>query len=597
MTVYNLGPGNNAFVVPGTTNDQVFGEDGNDSIYSDTGSDDLFGGNGDDYLYDGSAGDLNHYYGGEGNDQIFGGPGDFGDIVDGGIGIDRISLHYGAISGFPLSVTMGSAFYVLLGGARAINVQNVEALTIFCTDSGDQVTGGAYDDVIYSFNGNDTLAGRGGNDSFVLGTSGTFLVDGNGGDDKVTVSFAAATGGIQLETGTDTSITVGALSVQFRSIEVLDVRTGSGSDTIRGGTLGDRIDTGAGDDLITAGAGDDTILSGIGADVIYAGVGNDTVNSGSSGDPGTVGKTIFGGDGDDQLGGFNRADMIRGDAGNDRLFGGGGNDSILGGAGNDTIQGGGNDASVSFAGGAGNDVVYVSVDINPDQVSGSSGTDTLVAELEFNSNRNRVMETGFAPGGYRITVDGVQVMLASGFEMVNITGGTKADVLVGGEGNDTLRGFGYNGDAADTDSLSGGAGNDLLFGMAGNDTLNGGKGDDRVVGGLGIDMVTGGDGADVFAIEAVVPGAGLANRDRVRDFVQGTDRIDLSLLDANTLTPGVNDAFDFVEATAFSAVGQVRAETAGGLTTVTGDVNGDGVVDFMFVLDGVFTLTDADFLL
>ena len=127
-------------------------------------------------------GDLNRIYGGDGNDLIFGGPGDFGDIVDGGIGIDidRITLHYGAISGFGLSVIVGSAYYVRLGGARAINVQNVEALTIFCTDASDLIIGGAYDDVITSFNGNDTLLGRGGNDSFILGTSGSIQADGDG---------------------------------------------------------------------------------------------------------------------------------------------------------------------------------------------------------------------------------------------------------------------------------------------------------------------------------------------------------------------------------------------------------------------------------
>ena len=125
-------------------------------------------------------GDLNRIYGGDGNDLIFGGPGDFGDIADGGIGIDRITLHYGAISGIGLSVIVGSAYYVRLGGARAINVQNVEALTISCTDQSDLIIGGAYDDVITSFNGNDTLLGRGGNDSFILGTSGSIQVDGDG---------------------------------------------------------------------------------------------------------------------------------------------------------------------------------------------------------------------------------------------------------------------------------------------------------------------------------------------------------------------------------------------------------------------------------
>ena len=71
----------------------------------------------------------------------------------------------------------------------------------------------------------------------------------------------------------------------------------------------------------------------------------------------------------------------------------------------------------------------------------------------------------------------------------------------------------------------------------------------------------------------------------------------MSVLDANTLTAGVNDAFDFIEGGPFTAAGQLRAVTTATQTIVTGDMNGDGAVDFMFVLDGVFTLTDSDFLL
>jgi hypothetical protein len=83
----------------------------------------------------------------------------------------------------------------------------------------------------------------------------------------------------------------------------------------------------------------------------------------------------------------------------------------------------------------------------------------------------------------------------------------------------------------------------------------------------------------------------------VRDFAQGIDQIDLSVLDANTLTPGVNDAFDFIEDTPFTAAGQVRADDDGVRTTISADMNGDGVADVVIVLDGVFVLTDADFLL
>ena len=75
-------------------------------------------------------------------------------------------------------------------------------------------------------------------------------------------------------------------------------------------------------------------------------------------------------------------------------------------------------------------------------------------------------ESAYVTDGYRIVVDGVQVAVASGFEAVNITGGSQAGVLVGGNGNDTLSGWRYNGDAMDADNLSGWAGNDVLSGMA-----------------------------------------------------------------------------------------------------------------------------------
>jgi Ca2+-binding RTX toxin-like protein len=66
-----------------------------------------------------------------------------------------------------------------------------------------------------------------------------------------------------------------------------------------------------------------------------------------------------------------------------------------------------------------------------------------------------------------------------------LTGGSGADQLFGGAGNDTLLGKG---------------GNDLLFGGAGNDTLIGGDGDDQVFGEAGNDRMiwNPGDDSDLF---------------------------------------------------------------------------------------------------
>lgn len=96
-----------------------------------------------------------------------------------------------------------------------------------------------------------------------------------------------------------------------------------------------------------------------------------------------------------------------------------------------------------------------------------------------------------------------------GTEAPDILSGTAfGERVLGGEGDDTLFGFG----GADTisgddgaDQLSGGDGNDAVVGgdgadrvngNDGNDTLSGGLGDDRLDGGLGADMADGGQGSD-----------------------------------------------------------------------------------------------------
>jgi Ca2+-binding RTX toxin-like protein len=75
-------------------------------------------------------------------------------------------------------------------------------------------------------------------------------------------------------------------------------------------------------------------------------------------------------------------------------------------------------------------------------------------------------------------------------------------------------------DAGET--LSGGGGDDLIAGLGGDDTLSGGGGDDRLIDGARQDSLSGGDGADVFVFVAD------GETDRVTDFEDGLDRIDLS---------------------------------------------------------------------
>ncbi|HEY9348644.1 MAG TPA: type I secretion C-terminal target domain-containing protein, partial [Inquilinus sp.] len=86
--------------------------------------------------------------------------------------------------------------------------------------------------------------------------------------------------------------------------------------------------------------------------------------------------------------------------------------------------------------------------------------------------------------------------------------------------------------------------------------------------------------------------------DVIRDFsyAQG-DRIDLSAIDASTGAAG-NQAFTFIGTAAYTGVaGQLRFHSDGIITTIAGDVNGDGVSDFHIQLTGSIGVVAGDFVL
>jgi Ca2+-binding RTX toxin-like protein len=115
----------------------------------------------------------------------------------------------------------------------------------------------------------------------------------------------------------------------------------------------------------------------------------------------------------------------------------------------------------------------------------------------------------------------------------------------------------------------------------------------------GKDTLTGGIGADRFVYAAFGESVIGANADRITDFshAQG-DKIDLSTIDANTAAAG-NQAFTFIGSGLFTGVaGQLRAaNTSPGITTIAGDVNGNGTSDFHIILTGDIALQATDFML
>jgi predicted extracellular nuclease len=169
-----------------------------------------------------------------------------------------------------------------------------------------------------------------------------------------------------------------------------------------------------------------------------------------------------------------------------------------------------------------------------------------------------------------------------------LTGGNGADQLFGGAGNDILDG-GNDNDRLDgglgNDSLDGANGDDQLLGGAGDDTLSGGNGNDVLDGGIGNDVIFGGNGTDRFVF-----GAG-SGTDAIRDFARG-EKIDLTLIDANTAAADVQ-TFTYVGSAAFSGqAGELRVFTQSGLGIIEGDVDGNGVADFVISVNQPITQGD-----
>ncbi|MEW6544389.1 MAG: calcium-binding protein [Nitrospirota bacterium] len=312
--------------------------------------------------------------------------------------------------------------------------------TLYGGAGADMLDGGAGDDQLYGYEGHDTyLFGSGAGQDTVLdydpGVGNTDAVrlgiDVTSSDLTVTRSGDDLVLGIN---GTNDQLTVQSFflgsayrveEVQFTDGTVWDAETLTDKTRLlqQGGT---------GNDFLPG-----VSPGGLGADdLLIGGAGNDTL----------VGDNLSGA-------GFGGRDKLLGGDGNDLLFGRGGDDVVDSGAGDDLLQGDGGftegfsgqpvgDADVPgndvLLGGDGYDSLYGAG--GDDYLDGGAGDDFLSGD-----------------GGY-------------GFPAFVGTAFPGNDALLGGEGNDQL-----NGGTGD-DLLDGGTGLDTLIGGAGNDTFVFGRG-------------------------------------------------------------------------------------------------------------------------
>lgn len=534
------------------------------------------------------------------------------DTLDGtgSSGSVRIDLNPGAFSNLlgevgNVSIALSTVIENALGG--------MSADVLIGNNAGNMLDGGAGNDEVDGNGGSDVLVGGLGLDSLDGGEGGDIYVvsalseksaaeiadSGLSGADEVRfaatsaaatlVLFAGDTGIERVVIGTGTAasaVTTGTLAhgIDARALgNAVTLVGNSGANILHATSLGDELQGGNGIDRLYGYAGHDVLDGGRGADILYGGTGNDTYLVDDASDApveragegtdtvlASVAHTLKAHVENLQLTGIysihgrgnELANLLTGNAGSNKLWGLGGNDTLVGGAGNDTLDGG--SGADALTGGTGNDIYLV--DSLGDAITelGGEGTDTVQASVSWTL------------GAHLERLE----LLGSG--AIDGTGNGLANILTGNAGANVLSGM---------------DGSDKLYGRAGDDSLDGGAGSDWLEGGAGRDVVAGGSGSDRFVFRpGDFGGADAASADRIIDFGDADgDRIHLSLIDADSTAAG-DQAFSWLGDGAFTGVaGQLRYEQVDGNTYVSGDVNGDGIADFMIRLDGVHSLGSDDF--
>ena len=451
----------------GTGEDTILGSQAADVFLGGDGSDFLFGDNGNDVALMGA------------NDDVFQwDPGDGNDTLEGQAGSDSM-LFFGS--------NASEAINVLPNGGRVLFLRDVANVTMDMDDveSVDfRALGGTDNVIVADLSGTDlTLAGldlrgpNGGGD----GAADTVTVNGTQGADV----FGAAgdAGGVNVF-GLHTAVNI---FFQEQANDRLTLNGQGGDDVIDATSLeADGIQL-----TMNGGLGADVFLGSEGNDLVNGGDGNDTGFLGAGDDafvwnPGDDNDTIEGQDGFDELL-FNGANVAE----NINVFANGGRVLFFRDIANVVMDM--NDVeSIAFKAFGGADNVVV---------GDLSGTDLIELNTDLSVNG---ASDGAADNVTVTGTNGDDIALvfgdASGTSVlglaaqVNITGAasTQDRLTVNAlAGDDVVEASGLAAAAIQL-TANGGFGNDVLVGGDGADTLNGNEGDDVLIGGDGIDILDGG---------------------------------------------------------------------------------------------------------
>ena len=471
------------------------------------------GGTGNDHLGAGSSNDT--LSGGGGNDVLIGGAG--ANALDGGAGSDtadysaatqvvRIDLNDGTVvnNGYG-QIDSLTGIENLTGGAfNDVLVGQADANTLIGNAGADYLIGLGGNDVLDGGTGAaNTLQGGLGDDRYIVRASGDSLVElANEGIDSVETTLGLFRLGTNFENLTN--IGAGAFTGLGNTLDNRMVG-GGGADSLFGYEGNDYLEGGSGAaNTLIGGLGDDTYrVSAVGDSLVeQAGEGHDTVMASVNvtlrdnfEDLRFIGSAGFVGTGN------GLANSIRGDSGRDTLIGMGGDDALEGLAGDDRLRGG-----------LGADILHGGGGVDIADYSDALASITISNGVISSSDVNVTSDTLISIEGY-----------------------------IGSAFNDTLLG------GAGVDIFDGDLGSDVLAGYGGNDILAGGSG--------AANTLIGGLGDDVYRVSAV--------GDSLVEYAgEGRDRVETTL-NAYTLRDHIED-LRYTGAGAFTGTGNAAANVIEG---------------------------------
>jgi Ca2+-binding RTX toxin-like protein len=338
---------------------------------------------------------------------------------------DKLDLfNSGSIIASNLAVTGG------FGNDRIVNSGTLRSTGGILMDlgAGDDIYDGAAGSafgLIKLGAGNDKAYGGSGSESF-SGGAGDDYIDGGAGSDTVDYSDSGTNDNLTINLSLTTQQTIGGSHGKDILINIENIVSGAGSDTLIGNSGDNRLEGGAGNDVLEGGAGNDVLIGGDGIDTVqYTGSAGANVDLGTEELHNTSGygydiligiENVLGGSGADTITGSSENnklvgnggnDILNGVGGNDTLEGGDGNDTLDGGTGNDTLDGGNNNDSLRggtgtdlLKGGAGNDTLEGGD--GDDTLEGGDGNDMAVF-AGSKSNYNISVTTGNEDTAYTVT--------------------------------------------------------------------------------------------------------------------------------------------------------------------------------------------------